>query len=176
MLLNAARLPARLDESGNLTRLFDQDRSRWDPKLADDGLTLLASSAIGNELSEYHLEAAAIAAIHASATRAEDTRWGEIVGLYDALARIRPTPVVALNRAMAVAQAGPQRGLAAVRAIARGDRLAAYPFYEAALGELELRCGRGEVAQQHFPAALALARNTAERGFLARRIADCEPA
>jgi RNA polymerase sigma factor (sigma-70 family) len=175
MHLNAARLPARLDELGDLKRLFDQDRSRWDRQLVDDGLTLLAASAVGDELSAYHLEAA-IAGIHASAGRAEDTRWSEIVALYDALAKLRPSPVVALNRALAVAEIeGPERGLEAVRAIAGAERLASYPFYEAALGDLELRCGRSEIAKKHFRFALALARNTAEQRFLARRIADCEP-
>ena len=175
MHLNAARLPARLDELGDLTRLFDQDRSRWDRQLVDEGLTLLAASAVGSELSAYHLEAA-IAGIHASARRAEDTRWGEIVALYDALAKLRPSPVVALNRALAVAEIeGPERGLEAVRAITGAERLASYPFYEAALGELELRCGRSEIAKNHFRTALTLVRNTAERRFLARRISDCEP-
>jgi RNA polymerase sigma factor (sigma-70 family) len=174
MYLDAARLPGRIDESGDLIRLFDQDRSRWDWKLVAAGLALLDLSAAGTELSEYHVEAA-IAGMHAAASRAEDTQWSEIVALYDVLARLRPSPVVALNRAMALAQLeGPQRGLQAVQAIAGVDRLEAYPFYEAALGELELACGRVEVAREHFRLALGLARNTAERRFLARRIADCE--
>jgi predicted RNA polymerase sigma factor len=174
MYLDAARLPSRIDESGDLIRLFDQDRSRWDWKLVAAGLALLELSAAGTELSEYHVEAA-IAGMHAAAGRAEDTQWSEIVALYDVLARLRPSPVVALNRAMALAQLeGPQRGLQAVQAIAGVDRLQAYPFYEAALGELELACGRVEVAREHFRLALGLARNTAERRFLARRIADCE--
>jgi predicted RNA polymerase sigma factor len=109
--------------------------------------------------------------------RVEDTKWGEIVALYNALARLRPSPVVALNRALAVAEIeGPERGLEEVCAITGPERLASYPFCEAALGELELRCGRGDVAKRHFRTALALARNTAERRFLARRIAECEPA
>jgi predicted RNA polymerase sigma factor len=174
MYFDAARLPSRIDESGDLVRLFDQDRSRWDWKLVATGLALLELSAAGTELSEYHVEAA-IAGMHAAASRAEDTQWSEIVALYDVLARLRPSPVVALNRAMALAQLeGPHCGLQAVQAIAGVDRLQAYPFYEAALGELELGCGRVEVAREHFRLALGLARNTAERRFLARRIADCE--
>jgi predicted RNA polymerase sigma factor len=174
MYLDAARLPGRIGESGDLTGLFDQDRSRWDAKLIAEGLALLELSATGNEVSEYHIEAA-IAGLHAGASRADETPWSEIVALYEVLARIRPSPVVALNQAMALAQLeGPERGLQAVRAIAGADRLSAYPFYQAALGELELRCGRGARAREHFRVALSLARNTAERRFLARRIADCE--
>jgi len=174
MDLNAARLPARIDESGDLTRLFDQDRSRWDAKMIAEGMAFLELSASGNELSAYHVEAA-IAGVHAEATRAQDTRWDEIVRLYDVLATIRPSPVIALNRALALSQVdGPEAGLDAIRSIAGADRLRAYPFYEAALGELELRCARREVARAHFRAALGLARNEAERRFLARRIADCE--
>jgi predicted RNA polymerase sigma factor len=172
--LGAARLPGRIDESGDLTRLFDQDRSRWDAQMIAEGLALLELSASGEEISPYHIEAA-IAGVHAEATRAEDTRWDAIVRLYDALAAIRPSAVISLNRAMALSQvAGPEAGLEAIRSIAGVDRLGAYPFYEAALGELELRCGRRDLARAHFRAALGLARNEAEKRFLARRIADCE--
>jgi RNA polymerase sigma factor (sigma-70 family) len=174
MYLAAARLPGRTDASGDLVVLFDQDRSRWDAELIAEGLRLLALSAKGSELSEYHIEAA-IAGIHAAAGRAEETRWGDVVALYEVLMRLRPSPVVALNRAMAVAQVeGPERGLQAIRAITEVERLSDYPFYEAALGELELRCGRGEVAHEHFEVALGLARNEEERRFLARRVADCK--
>ncbi len=139
MCFDASRLPARLDASGNLTSLFDQDRSRFDPKLVAEGQRLLQRSAEGSELTEYHVEAA-IASVHAGARRAEDTDWGRIASLYDTLMTIRPTPVVALNRAIAVAQhEGPERGLEEIRAIADRDRLASYPFYHAALGDLELR-------------------------------------
>jgi predicted RNA polymerase sigma factor len=176
MYLDAARLPGRTDADGDLTVLFDQDRSRWDAKLIAEGLALLELSATGSRLSEYHVEAA-IAGMHAAAPRAEETRWGDIVGLYDVLMRIRASPVVALNRAMAVAQRdGPAQGLAAIAAIEGTDRLRGYPFYPAALGELELRCGRREAARGHFEVALSLARNMAERRFLARRVADCAKA
>jgi predicted RNA polymerase sigma factor len=173
MYLNAARLPGRTNELGELTVLADQDRSRWDARLIADGLALLELSARGNELSEYHTEAA-IAGLHASASRAEDTRWAEIVSLYDLRMRVRPSPVVALNRAMAIAELeGPERGLEAIAAIDGVERLRDYPFYAAALGELELRGGRSEVARNHFEVALGLARNAAERHFLAQRVADC---
>ena len=174
MCLDAARLPARIDASGNLISLFDQNRSQWDQKLIAEGLRFLELSAAGSELTQYHLEAA-IASIHACARRTEDTDWGAIVLLYDRLMTIRPSPIVALNRAIAIAQdEGPERGLEEISSIADRDRLAAYPFYSAALGELELRRERYEVAGKHFRTALALARNPMERSFLDRRIGACE--
>jgi RNA polymerase sigma factor (sigma-70 family) len=173
MCLHAARLPARVDAAGNLSSLIDQDRGLWDRGLLERGLRLLELSATGNELTEYHVEAA-IAAIHADAHGVDDTRWGEIVSLYDTLMIIRPSPVVALNRAIAVAQdQGPERGLEAIRAIRDSDRLEAYPFYAAALGELELRSGRNAVARDHFRAAVALARSPMERRFLEQRLGMC---
>jgi RNA polymerase sigma-70 factor (ECF subfamily) len=174
MCLNAARLPGRVDEAGNLKALFDQDRSLWDAGLIAEGLELLGQSATGDELTVYHVEAG-IAARHAAAGSADDTSWSEIVGLYDVLMKIRPSPVVALNRAMAIAQdQGPARGLAEIQAIEGAERLAAYPFYPASLGELELRSGRPEPAAEHFRAAHRLARNDGERRFLEQRIAECE--
>jgi RNA polymerase sigma factor (sigma-70 family) len=174
MSLHAARLPARLDASGNLNSLFEQDRSRWDARLVAEGHRLLDASATGPDLTAYHVEAA-IAWIHATAHRTEDTDWGSIISLYDRLMMIRPSPVVALNRAIAVAQhEGPKRGLEEIRAVADTDRLSAYPFYFAALGDLELRSGRPEIAGGHFRAALACARNPMERRFFAQRVAACE--
>jgi len=171
MCLHAARSPARVDASGDLTSLFDQDRTRWDSRLMAEGQRLLDLSATGKELTEYHVEAA-IASVHVTAHRTEETDWGRIVALYDTLMAIRPSPVVALNRAIAIAQhEGPQRGLEEIRSIARSDRLATYPFYFAALGDLELRSGRREAANGHFRAALAVARNPMERRFLERRVA-----
>jgi len=171
MCLHAARLPARVDGSGNLISLLHQDRSQWDQELVGEGLKLLELSASGAELSAYHVEAA-IASIHARARDAHDTDWAAIVSLYDTLMTTHPSPIVALNRAIAIAQnEGPERGLEEIRSIADRDRLAAYPFYAAALGELELRRGRHEAAREHFRAALALARNPMERRFLDRRVA-----
>jgi RNA polymerase sigma factor (sigma-70 family) len=174
MCLDAARLPARVDGSGNLTSMFDQDRSRWDRQLIAEGQAFLQLSASGSDLSEYHIEAA-IASVHASAERTADTDWLKIVSLYDALMTIRPSPIVALNRAIAVAQSeGPERGLEEISSIPDRDRLAAYPFYSAALGEFEFRCGRSDIALEHFRAALALARNPMERRFFDQRIRACE--
>jgi len=174
MHLHAARLPGRVDASGHLSSFVEQDRSRWDAKLAAEGEGLLDLAATGAELSEYHVEAA-IAAIHASAKTAGETNWAAIVSMYDMLMKIRPSPVVALNRAIAVAELeGPERGLEELHGIADSERLAAYPFYSAALGEMELRRGNHEVAREHFRAALALARNPMERQFLEKRVAACE--
>jgi RNA polymerase sigma-70 factor (ECF subfamily) len=149
MCFDAARLPARVDASGNLSSLFDQDRSRWDQGLVVEGLRLLELSAKGTELSEYHVEAA-IASIHARALSAKETDWTAIVSLYDTLITLRPSPIADL------------------------DRLATYPFYSAALGELEFRCGRHKKASEHFRTAFALARNPMERQFLDLRIGACE--
>jgi RNA polymerase sigma factor (sigma-70 family) len=174
MCLHAARLPARLDAMGNLSSLFDQDRSKWDAELVSEGQRFLDLSATGQKLTAYHLEAA-IASVHARAMRTEDTDWRTIVSLYNTLMTINPSAVVALNRAIAVAQCdGPERGLAEIHAIAGSDRLASYPFYSAALGELELRSGRWQIAQDHFRKAVALARNPIERRFLEQRVDACE--
>jgi RNA polymerase sigma-70 factor (ECF subfamily) len=175
MYLDAARLPARIDESGNLKSLFDQDRSLWDSQRMADGMKFLDLSASGTELTEYHIEAA-IARAHAMADRTENTDWQDVVFLYDKLMAIRPSPVVALNRAIAIAQRdGPERGLDAIRAIAEPDRLASYPFYHAALGEFEFQSGRQSTAREHFQTALVLARNPMERRFLEKRMGACGP-
>jgi len=173
MCLQAARLPARIDASGDLNALAEQDRSAWDNRLVADGLALLEQSAVGDEISGYHLEAA-IAAAHASAPSLEATNWPEIVLLYDRLMIVAPSPVVALNRAIAIGYSeGPERGLDELHGIADSDRLAQYPFYPAAFGELELRRGNTAGARASFAAALGLARNESERRFLERRIAQC---
>ncbi len=173
MCLLAARLPARVDASGNLCALLDQDRSRWDAALIGEGQRMLELSARGSELTEYHLEAA-IASAHALAPSLEATNWAFIVSLYDTLMKISPSPVVALNRAIAVGELeGPARGLEAISAIAHRERLSEYPFYFAAMGELELRLQRREAAESHFQAALACARNAMERRFFEQRIEGC---
>jgi RNA polymerase sigma-70 factor (ECF subfamily) len=174
LTLIAARLPARTASSGNLIALFDQDRMLWDRTRISEGMRLLELSASGTELTVYHIEAA-LASVHAMAQRAEDTDWSAIIALYDSLMQINTSPIVALNRAIAIAQRdGPERGLEAMKAILNIERLAGYPFYPAALGELELRHGRGEQAREHFQEALARARNPMERSFFGERLAACE--
>lgn len=173
MCLHAARLPTRVDVSGSLSLLADQDRSQWNTELIAEGQKLLELSASGEQLSEYHVEAA-IAWCHVTAVSARDTNWGQVVSLYDTLMAIRPSPVIALNRAIAIAQhEGPERGLAALRTITDRDRLGTYPFYPIALGEFELQCGRDAAAREHFAMALSLARNISERKFIERRIEAC---
>ncbi|MGE5729984.1 MAG: RNA polymerase sigma factor [Gemmatimonas sp.] len=169
MCLNAARLPARVDASGNLSSLYEQNRELWDQQLIAKGVRLLDHSATGTTITEFHVEAA-IASIHARARSLEDTSWPMIVDLYDTLMTLRPSPVVALNRAIAIAQyQGAERGLAEIAAIAHVDRLADYPFFFAALGELEQQLGRTAEAQAHFREASSRARNMMERRFFERR-------
>jgi len=174
MCLHVARLPARIDETGNLITLFEQDRSQWNRGRILEGKRLLELSATGPELSEYHVEAA-IAAVHCDAAGQQDTDWVQIVALYDQLMAIRPSPIVALNRAIAIAEAeGPKRGLEAIESIDDRERLAEYPFYFAALGQLGLRSGKTAEARGHFEVAAAKARNATERRFFEQRVAACQ--
>jgi RNA polymerase sigma factor (sigma-70 family) len=181
MCLCAARLPARTDAGGHLVALSGQDRALWDPKRVAEGLRLLELSASGATLTPYHVEAA-IAALHVTARRGKnsnndndwDTDWEAIVSLYDTLMAIEPSPIVALNRAIAVAQRdGPERGLEAIDGIENCDCLAGYPLYSATIAELELRRGRHEVARAYFRAARGLARNPMQRRFLDARADAC---
>ncbi len=170
MALHAARLPARVDAAGDLSPLVDQDRSQWDSALTAQGLALLESSARGDELTSYHIEAA-IAAVHASARTLDETDWPKIVSLYDRLFDLAPSPMVALNRAIAIGERdGPGQGLDALNAIADVDRLSPYPFLPAAMGEFERRLGAYDAARTHFQAAISRARNAAERRFLQKRL------
>jgi RNA polymerase sigma factor (sigma-70 family) len=158
MCLHAARMPSRVDGAGDLTPFFEQDRSLWDRALIGQGQRLLEDSAAGAELTTYHLEAA-IAFVHTCAPAAAETDWGTMV---------------ALHRAIAVGQhQGPARGLAEIGAIPGRDRLERYPFYAAAVAEMELALGRVEPARGRFREALALARNPTERRALERRLAAC---
>ncbi len=171
MDLDAARLPARRSAGGDLILLVDQDRSLWDKGLIDAGLRHLALAAQGEEMTVYHIEAA-IAAEHAAARGIRETDWGAIVSLYETLMRIQPSPVVALNRAIALAQRdGPRAGLEEVGKIADRERLLRYPFYFTAIGEFELRLKNTFKARKAFSTALRLARNPEERRFLQERIA-----
>lgn len=173
MCLLAARLPARLDGAGDLIPLLEQDRALWDARLLGEGRRLLDLSATGSTLSVYHVEAA-IAEVHTRHPSYDETRWDQVVTLYDTLLGLRDSPVVALQRALAIAERdGAEAGLAAIHAI-EPARLTGYPFYFAALGQLELRLERGAVAREHFAQALELARNDLERRFLASRLAECD--
>ncbi|GMV91088.1 MAG: RNA polymerase sigma factor [Candidatus Hydrogenedentota bacterium] len=174
MLLNAARLPARVDANGHVLRLQDQDRTRWDALLIARGMMHLARSAAGDELSEYHLQAG-IAACHCAAGDYESTDWAQILTLYDRLAELDDSPVVALNRAVAVAQVhGPRAGIEAVESIPNRSQLYAYHLLYAVLGDLESRQENYGVAASHFKRALELTEVKTERLFLLDRLRECE--
>lgn len=176
MALHAARLPARVDASGDLSPLVEQDRSQWDSGLMAEGLALLESSAAGDDVTSYHIEAA-IAAVHASARALAETDWSKIVSLYDRLLDLAPSPMVALNRAIAIGERdGAREGLEALNKIEDVDRLAPYPFYPAAMGEFERRMGAYDAARAHFQSAISRARNAAERRFLQKRLRSIDVA
>lgn len=173
MMLNAARGPARLDAHGQLLRLQDQDRLRWDQSLIACGLFHLAHSASGPEVSEYHLQAG-IAACHCAARDYASTNWSQIVELYDRLVEFDDSPVVALNRAVAFAEVhGPQAGIDAVNAIRNLRSLESYYLLYAVLGELESRLNRPHIAAAHFQRASELTQIQSEREFLTERFEVC---
>ena len=172
MCLLAARLPARRDGRGDLIPLDEQDRSRWDAALNARGLAAL-SEAGASEANAMILEAA-IAAQHALAPSVESTNWPAIVTLYDHLAELRPSPVVALNRAVAVGFArGPAAGLAEIDTIESLGRLDDYLFLAATRADLLRRAGRPREALPHYRRARELARNEPERRFFDRRLGEC---
>jgi RNA polymerase sigma-70 factor (ECF subfamily) len=170
MLLTAARFPSRVDEHGDLLRLDDQDRSKWDEALITRGLMELVEAAQGRDLSEYHLQAG-IAAIHCTAADYASTDWARILRHYDELYRLKPSPIVALNRAVAVAHVhGPQAGLDAVAAIDQRDRLEAHYLLHAVVGELQWRMKNHRAAAESFRRALKLAHVGPEQLYLTRML------
>lgn len=174
MLLNAARLPSRVDDDGNLLRLQEQDRSRWNQSLIARGLFHLAQSAAGNEVSEYHLQAG-IAACHSAARDYASTNWAQILEMYDRLVEFDDSPVVALNRAVALAEVrGPRAGIEAVNAIQNLQSLESYHLLYAVLGEFEARLHHLRAAAAHFQKAMQLAAIKSEQAFLAGRLRACE--
>ena len=173
MLLNAARSPAREDDQGNLLRLEEQDRTRWDHIMIARGMARLHESAAGGAISEYHLQAG-IAACHATAIDYQSTDWGMILSLYDRLVEYDDSPVVALNRAVALANVeGPQKGLEAVRAIKNREKLTAYYLFYSVIGELEMRLDNRAAAAKQFRKAFELAETKSERAFLLKRLQHC---
>jgi RNA polymerase sigma-70 factor (ECF subfamily) len=174
MLFQASRLATRTDPGGDPLLLDEQDRSRWDRGLIRAGLAELARSARGDELTVYHLQAG-IAACHAVAPDYAATDWREILAGYDALLRLNPTPVVALNRAVALAMvAGPPAGLAELERIGTLHGMAAYHLFHSTNGELRRRAGDLPGALAGFRRARACAATEPERRLLDRRIAECE--
>lgn len=170
MLLTAARFPTRLDAQGELLRLDDQDRSQWDQTLIGHGLVQLSAAAQGTDLSEYHLQAG-IAACHCTAADSASTDWDRILRLYDELIEIKPSPIVALNRAVAVANRnGPQAGLDALTQIAQLDRLESHYLLHAVAGEFHWRLQDHRAAAECFRRALRLAQVGPEQTYLNRML------
>jgi RNA polymerase sigma-70 factor (ECF subfamily) len=169
MLLTDARRPAREGPDGGLVLLDDQDRSRWDRGEIEEGAALVERALRTGRVGPYQLQAA-IAAVHDEAVTSDATDWPQVLGLYEVLARVTPSPVVALNRAVAVAHvAGPAAGLAAMDALAADPAMAEYRFFHAARAELLRRLGRTADALAAYDRALALGPNRAESAFLAAR-------
>lgn len=172
MCLHAARLPSRIDDAGSLILLEAQDRSRWSRPLIDQGFAFLNQSSSGEEVTAFHLEAG-IAALHAQARSFGETDWPGILKLYTLLHERRPTPIVALNRAIALGRVeGPEPALRELDKIRNGGRLKQYPFLEAATGDLHRQAGRPKEARAHLHRALSLARNESERQMIQSRLAS----
>jgi RNA polymerase sigma-70 factor (ECF subfamily) len=173
-LLVDARREAREDDDGRLVLLADQDRGLWRRDQVEEGAALLAQALGGPEPHRYAVEAA-IAAVHAEAPTWEDTDWDEIVGLYDVLLARWPSPVVALNRAVALGlRDGPRAGLAALDAVAGEPALAGYGYLSAARADFLRRLGLWAAARAAYEEALVLTANASERRFLEERLRDVE--
>jgi RNA polymerase sigma factor (sigma-70 family) len=173
MLFNAARNLTRQDSEGNLLRLQDQDRTRWDKSMIARGMFHFAQSATGDELSEYHLQAG-IAACHCAAKNYESTDWQKILSLYDRLIEFDRSPVVALNRAVAIANIrGPKAGLQAVRSVRDLNKLSSYYLLYAVVGEFEMQSGNLQTAAEQFRKSFELAETKSERAFLLKRLQRC---
>ncbi|MBI3579404.1 MAG: RNA polymerase sigma factor [Ignavibacteriales bacterium] len=172
MLLQESRRTARTSPNGNLILLEDQDRSQWNRDYIKEGIALVERALSSRRFGPYTLQAA-IAAVHAEAPNSSQTDWTQIVGLYDVLLRVEPSPVIELNRAVAVAmRSGPQSGLDIIDSLlARGD-LADYHLAHSARAELCRRLGKTEEARISYERALALTQQEPERRFLERRIRE----
>jgi RNA polymerase sigma-70 factor, ECF subfamily len=172
--IQASRLRARVGPAGEPVLLLDQDRARWDPLLIRRGLAALErAERLGGMLGPYALQAA-IAACHARARTAEATDWARIAALYDALAQLAPSPIVELNRAVALAMAfGPAAGLEVVDALVEDGALASYHLLPSVRGDLLVKLGRAAEARPEFERAATLTRNARERALLLERAAAC---
>jgi predicted RNA polymerase sigma factor len=175
MLLNGARLPARLDRDGNILRLEEQNRSQWDRAMIARGMYHLMQSTAADEASDYHLQAA-IAACHCAAQDYESTDWPRILSLYDRLIEMDDSPIVALNRAVAIANVhGPRAGIEAVEAIHNHrQQLDCYYLLYAVLGEFEADLDHRQAAMKHFRKALELATIQSEQMFLSKKIQELD--
>lgn len=173
MLLHDSRREARLNESGDIVVLEEQDRSRWVQSQIDEALPLV-DQALGKEAGPFALQAA-ISAVHCRAKRAEDTDWPQIVRLYDLLERVQPSPVVSLNRAVAVAMVdGPKPALALIDMLAATGDLDGYHLLHAARADLLRRAGSRVESAESYAKALTLVTNDSERRFLERRLREVQ--
>jgi RNA polymerase sigma-70 factor (ECF subfamily) len=169
MLLHDARREARMDEGGDIVVLEEQDRSLWNREQIAEALPLVEEALLGAP-GPFSVQAA-IAAVHCRAARAEDTDWEQIVGFYDELRRLQPSPVVSLNRAVAIAMRdGPGTGLVLIDELAEANDLDGYHLLYAARADLLRRLGLGEQAAKDYRRALELATNESERRYLERRL------
>ncbi|MEE4541315.1 sigma-70 family RNA polymerase sigma factor [Streptomyces sp. V4-01] len=172
MLLIDARADTRLSASGRMLLLSEQDRTRWDPRLIEEGVALLTEALRRRPPTRYALEAA-IAAVHAEAPTWQDTDWAEIVGLYDVLLDLWPSPVIALNRAVAVGlRDGPRAGLDALAPLSEEPTLAAYSYLSAARADFLRQLRRWDQAAEAYEEALILCDNDVERAFLTERLGE----
>ena len=170
MLLHESRRSARTTGDGEIVLLADQDRSQWDRAIIDEGLRLVGQALAGGPPGPFTLQAT-ILAVHAEAASAAETDWSEVVALYDLLLGVSPSPIVELNRAVAIAMRdGPSSGLAIIDQILERGALADYQFAHSARGELLRRLGRNDEAAAAYGRALALAAQAPEQRFLRRRI------
>ena len=173
MLLQDARRDARLDPAGDIVILEEQDRRRWDQPQIAEALPLVVEAFRGGP-GPYAVQAA-IAALHCQAARAEDTDWPQILRLYDLLERLQPSPIVSLNRAVAVAMVqGPLAALPLIDELAAGGELQGYHLLHAARADLLRRAGSFAEAAQSYAQALELAINESERRFLERRLREVQ--
>ncbi|MGW4519472.1 RNA polymerase sigma factor [Amycolatopsis sp. NPDC004378] len=170
LLVQQARRATRTDDAGRLLRLADQDRSRWDRELVAEADRLVVEALKGGPPGRFGVQAA-IAALHAQAPSYADTDWPQILALYDVLLHLWPSPVVALNRAVALSMVdGPEAALAEIARLEDGGRLAGYRYLPATKADLLHRLGRDAEAAEAYRAALALAGNAVEQEFLAARL------
>ena len=174
ILLNGARLPARLDRDGNILRLKEQNRSCWDQAMIARGLFHLVQSTAGDEISEYHLQAG-IAACHCAAKNYESTDWPRILSLYDRLVEMNDSPVIILNRAVAVANVhGPRAGIEAVEVIQNRQELTSYYLLYAVLGEFEADLNNKKAASNYFRRSLELTTIKSEQMFMSKKLEAVE--
>jgi len=172
MLLQDSRRHARVNASGELVTLEEQDRSLWDRREIEEGIQLIETALTRGEVGNYQIQAA-IAAVHAEARRADETDWRQIVALYEELMRMTSSPVVALNHAAAVAMSeGPGRGLSLIESANANGALENYYLFHASRADLLRRLSRSAGAAEAYERALTLTTNTVEQKYIRRRLQE----